>query len=93
MRTVIISVEAKNQLKELTAYGLKDFEAATIKAKRTLLSSALEALALMPERHPIDQAIGYRKMPIKKTPYIVVYGFTDDELQIKQILRRGQRYK
>jgi hypothetical protein len=87
MRTVRLSFTANDQLNELLAQGEAHFSDRIIDEKRRLVYEALEDhVAVFPAASLRDAHLGLRLHAVAKTPFVVVYDFTDTEARVHFVL-------
>ncbi len=90
MRTVVYSITARDQLRDLLLQGISKFGPQVVAEKRDQVFRTVEnLLALHPATKRIHPAIGLVAYPISATPFVVLYDFDDAELRVHFVVHRS----
>ena len=86
MRTIRLSRSFSDELANLLKQGRPKFGARVVAEKRALVFRAIETtLAQFPIR-PVDPILGICAYFVRRTPFVVLYDYDDDELRIHLVI-------
>jgi plasmid stabilization system protein ParE len=89
MRRVVYAHTFERDLLRLVAQGRTRFGDALVEAKATLLLDTVETLlASYPDIGRLEPTLNLLRYSIKKTPFVVLYAATDDELHVYTVVHR-----
>lgn len=90
MRSVRYSLTAREQLRELLAWGVPRFGPDVVARKRDQLLRFIETdLAQLPAMKRPHEGLGLIVYPVTNTPFIVLYDYDEHDLRVHFILRAG----
>lgn len=89
MRTILYSVTARDQLRDLLLQGLPKFGPRVVAEKRDRIYRAVgQFLARHPGAKRPHPDLGLVIYPVARTPFSVIYDFDDRELRVHFILHK-----
>jgi plasmid stabilization system protein ParE len=87
MRTVVFSVTARDQLRNLLAQGIPKFGLRVVAEKRDRVYAVIDNhLAHFPGVKQADRNLGLVVYSVSRTPFSVLYDYDDRELRVHFVI-------
>jgi plasmid stabilization system protein ParE len=86
-RSVVFSVTARDQLRDLLTQGISKFGPRVVAEKRDRVYAVIDNhLAHFPGVKQPDQELGLVVYPVSRTPFSVLYDYDDQELRVHFVI-------
>jgi plasmid stabilization system protein ParE len=94
MRHIRLSKTFERQLTDLLEFGEVHFGEDVVAAVKKCIEKTIRVfLAAFPEAKAADVATQLRRHPVSRTPFILLYDFTDTELRIHFVFHKRASLK